>query len=314
MKSVALDIWADLREKRLWPVAVALLVGLVAIPVLLREPAEAPAPATASAPPASAAGADQLLPASLEAAKPLLRTSTLSEFDSKNPFKPLRALKKVEVAAGVESTTSEPAKTDTTGKTGGGTEAPGGTVTPPAKPEEKTVYTYQAVVNLTTASGSRKRTVNRLGILPSDKNPLLVFLGVSADNTGEGVFLVDSTVTQAGEGRCRPSTSTCSFLYLTTEDGRDEHIFTTDDGLEYTVKLLGIRRVPVKESQAPSGGSPSAKAGGRATAEFSAETVEVAGGEASADTVNATLGSEEDTSDERAFEGFGFPLFADEEE
>ena len=284
-----LDIWTDLRQKRLWPVAVALLVGLVAVPVVLMKPAEEAAPATpptSVATPSGPSSAGQVLPADLEAAKPLLQTSTLNEFDSKDPFKPLKALEKVEQAAGVEST---PTGGSTPGVgSDGGTGSGGGTENPPAETEQKTtVFTYQAVVELTTANGTKKRVVNRLGILPRDTNPLLVFLGVSADDNGEAVFLVDSTVTQAGEGRCRPSATTCSFLYLTREDGNDEHIFTTDDGKEYGIKLLQIRRVQVKESQ-PS--APDAQAGA-ARAEFAA--VDPA---------------------KDPFAGFTFPLFADEEE
>ena len=40
------DLWHDLREKRLWPFAGALLVALVAVPMLLIEPSEAPPPAS----------------------------------------------------------------------------------------------------------------------------------------------------------------------------------------------------------------------------------------------------------------------------
>ena len=44
MKAFALDLWHDLREKRLWPVAVLLLAALVAVPVLLAKPADDPGP------------------------------------------------------------------------------------------------------------------------------------------------------------------------------------------------------------------------------------------------------------------------------
>ena len=295
MKNFILDIWSDLREKRLWPVAVALLVGLLAVPVVLSKPAEEvePAAPTSAATPPEVTG--QLLPADLEAAKPLLRTSTLNEFDSKDPFKPLKALEQVEQAAGVEPAPGDALAQGETGGTGvgGGGSAPsdgGQGQTPSIQEEEKTVFTYQAVVELTTASGAKKRVVNRLGILPRDTNPLLVFLGVSADNNGEAVFLVDSTVTQAGEGRCRPSAATCSFLYLTQENGNDEHIFTTDDGKEYGIKLLKIRRVEVgrRSRRAPRCRTPRLA---RARAEFTSV----------------------DPS-ENPLAGFDFPLFADEEE
>ncbi len=156
------------------------------------------------------------------------------------------------------------------------------------KEEEKTVFTYQAVVEFGADGATKTRKVNRLGILPNANNPLLVFLGVSAKNKEEAVFLVDSTVpTHTGEGRCRPSVQVCSFLYLTTADG-EGHSFTTDKGKEYTIKLVEIRRVEVKASGS-SAPSPEARAGTTPTATF------------------------EDASD-NPFDGFGFPLFADEEE
>ncbi len=42
MKIFLLDLWHDLRQKRLAPVAVVLLLALVAVPVLLAKPAEEP--------------------------------------------------------------------------------------------------------------------------------------------------------------------------------------------------------------------------------------------------------------------------------
>ena len=47
MKIFMLDLWHDLREKRLWPVALVLLAGLLAVPVLLAKDPEEPAPAPA---------------------------------------------------------------------------------------------------------------------------------------------------------------------------------------------------------------------------------------------------------------------------
>jgi hypothetical protein len=306
MNTFLFDIWTDLREKRLWPVAAGLLVGLIAVPFILAKPAEEAQPA----PVATSADTDpvtaQLLPADLEAAKPLLRTSTLSEFESKDPFKPLRALEQMEDIAGVASPLGGDLAApddgaalggETGGDTGGGFggDTGGGDpgTTPPPVDEEKTVFTYQAVVQLGTPNGTRRRVVNRLGILPNASNPMLVFLGVTASDPDEAVFLVDSTVSQAGEGRCKPSVGVCSFLYLKTSDDQNEHIFTTDDGREYTIELVNVRRVKV---QSVVSSASSAAEGDRPTA-------------------STALGATDElrpVGDGLA--GFGFPLFADEEE
>ena len=46
MKNLLNDVWSDLRAKRLWPVAVLLLAGLVAVPLVLKKSAEEPPVAT----------------------------------------------------------------------------------------------------------------------------------------------------------------------------------------------------------------------------------------------------------------------------
>src|SRR3712207_6062370 len=54
MTTFLIDIWHDLRAKRLWPVAVALLVATLAVPVVVVKPTEAP-PAKDTAPPTTTA-------------------------------------------------------------------------------------------------------------------------------------------------------------------------------------------------------------------------------------------------------------------
>jgi len=50
MKGSILNLWSDLREKRLWPIAVLLAVALVGVPVLLlKSPPEKAAPPMARA-------------------------------------------------------------------------------------------------------------------------------------------------------------------------------------------------------------------------------------------------------------------------
>jgi hypothetical protein len=66
-------------------------------------------------------------------------------------------------------------------------------------------------------------------------------------NAGNAVFLVDSTLQAAGEGRCKPSRSECAFLYL---GPGSEHEFTNEQGDSYMLRVEEIRRVKLDGGQA----------------------------------------------------------------
>lgn len=96
MKPLALGVFEDLRRRRLLPVAILLLIALVAVPVLMLKKAD-PVPVGTSVP-AVAAGTADGLPSPKEALagdKPLVslavlkQSSDLDSFASKNPFKPM---------------------------------------------------------------------------------------------------------------------------------------------------------------------------------------------------------------------------------
>ncbi len=78
-------------------------------------------------------------------------------------------------------------------------------------------------------------------MLPSQVNPLLIFMGVT-DNAGNAVFLVDSTLKTTGEGKCKPSHGDCAFLYL---GAGAEQEFTNEDGDSYRLLINEIRKVKV---------------------------------------------------------------------
>src|SRR3954453_18061588 len=139
MKNFLLDIWYDLREKRLWPVALLLVVALVAVPLVLAKPGDAPKSAPASAAPAPGAGAQRATDAlGVQVADDeTSASSTLDSFRPKDPFQPPAAmLKKINAlssssagsTATASSASSSSASGTDTGSTGGGTE-PGSTGT-----------------------------------------------------------------------------------------------------------------------------------------------------------------------------------------
>jgi hypothetical protein len=88
--------------------------------------------------------------------------------------------------------------------------------------------------------------MKKLDILPSEANPLLIFMGVT-DGAGNAVFLVDSTLATAGEGKCTPSQAECAFLYL---GAGSEQEFTNEDGDSYRVLINEIRKVKVGDQNA----------------------------------------------------------------
>jgi len=270
MKNFLSDLWHDLREKRLWPVAVALLAALVAVPVVLSKPSEEPPPA----PPATdARSAPEPRDLKGLATVKLEETdagtgSSLDTFDPSDPFRPPRKVlqgpKKADSASGSGSGPGSAAATDgdagsggSTGgsvTTGGGDSGPGDTGTGDTGGGDTgggdtgggdTTTQYAYVIDVTfRANGHRTRRIKgmeRLDMLPNPDSPLLLFLGVSPKG-GNAVFLVDSTLDAAGEGRCQPSRADCAFLHI---GPGSEHEFTNDEGDSYTLRVDEIRRVKV---------------------------------------------------------------------
>src|SRR4051794_21536211 len=124
MKEQVLDIWADLRDRRLWPVAALLLLALVAVPVVLVKPAEETPTQAATPTPASSPGdplAKQSVVKAFEA-KPLVAISKLDQFTAKDPFKPLEQLKPLSGSDVVAVTQNGSGSTG--GSSGGGATAP----------------------------------------------------------------------------------------------------------------------------------------------------------------------------------------------
>jgi hypothetical protein len=253
MKIFMLDLWHDLKEKRLWPVAVVLLAALVAVPVLLAKPSTAPP----TAPPvAKAAGPKpdvlkQLAKVKLGEDVPG-DGSTLGVFNPGDPFTPPKgAIKKDEEAStnvGPTDGTVPTTPGSDGGSTGGGTTptAPGGTGGTPDTGGGTTTTTtaYKYVVDLTfTANGHTRhiKGMEKLDMLPNQNSPLLIFMGVTPKGSS-AVFLVDSTLKAAGEGKCKPSESKCAFAYI---GAGSRYMFTEDDGDSYTVRIDEIRKVKV---------------------------------------------------------------------
>jgi hypothetical protein len=250
MKTFLLDLLEDLREKRLLPVAVVLAIGIVAVPVVLAKGSssgsDAPGVAAKSSANSDATAAQRRIAALVQGGG---KGTDLGKFGSKDPFKP---------PSGFSKAPPSLASLGSTGKTTGSTPKPstGATTTPSTGGgstggsngggstggSRKTVaYTYVADVTFSHNGKSRQRKLGRLAMLPSASNPLLLFLGVTAEG-GNAVFLVDSSLKAVGEGKCTPSHDQCANVYL--GPGAEEE-FTNADGESYTLRIDEIRKVTV---------------------------------------------------------------------
>ena len=131
MQNFLSQVFNDLRARRLLPVAVLLIAGLVAAPIVLSKkadetPAPAPAPSTAGTQPKQAQGPDELAQVKLDDALGEGNGSSLSAFDADNPFAPPE---KVLKAARDQAQTDTGLTTPDSGTTTPGTDTGTGTGT-----------------------------------------------------------------------------------------------------------------------------------------------------------------------------------------
>jgi hypothetical protein len=231
------NIVSDLREKRLWPVAAALLVALVAIPVLLSTSSSpAPAPATPAMIGAAVTGGTAVPAVSLSTSAQVSRLTG----KARDPFTPQVVSAATPAPSGSTSSAStggaSAASTGATGQTGS-TSAAGSTTstastgssgagttpspilptTPPKPPVTGLTPTesYHVAVSITNSSGGFDRIdpLERLSVLPSQQHPLLIELGVL--NGGHRVlFAVEPGAVLAGPGTCTPGPIDCEILAL----------------------------------------------------------------------------------------------------
>jgi hypothetical protein len=260
MKIFLLDLWHDLRDKRLAPVAVILAVALVAVPVVLSKPSETESPAPVQAARAAPDPEDLKAIASVKLDDTdAERGSSLNTFDPSDPFRPPKKVtKKKTDGSSAPSTVTSSQGSSPSPSTGGDTGVGGGTPTggdfsspgggsPGGGSQPAPAVQYRYVVDVTFSANGRTRKIKgleRLDLLPNEDSPLLLFLGVSA-NAGNAVFLVDSTLKAAGEGTCKPKPSECAFLYI---GAGSEHAFTNQDGDSYELRIDEIRKVRVGDA------------------------------------------------------------------
>jgi hypothetical protein len=231
----------ELVDRKLWPIALVLVIALVAVPVLLTKKAPTDIVTPPSGPLPYSSGST--LPAI--SVKNAPANSNLSG-KGRNPFTP-QHVATTSTTATVASVTAPSTGTTTTTSTGttgissagtsggsgttssgsssssGGRPAPAPTPTAPAPaPAPKPAPTgltstqaYHVSLAITTANGGVNTIdpLERLSILPSKQRPMLVELGV-VQGGHSVVFVVEPGTVVSGAGTCTPGPIDCEILTL----------------------------------------------------------------------------------------------------
>lgn len=252
----------DLVEKRLWPVALVLVVLLVAVPVVLGSGGGGEA---AEAPPAIPAATDDG-PLGPGGSAITAQTDTTARQDRggrvRDPFKTLYAAKgkaaaaadevadvtdaAAKAAAGATSGTpaaaDDEATTPSTPDTSKDTPAPadGDKGDEPAKPDPQD--TYRVSFDFGEIGELKRRSnVARLTPFPSENRPYVIYLGLLSDRK-TAVFLLSSDVTADGEGTCRPTKANCETVELRAGDSEVLDVAVSDTKtVQYELVLKAVK-------------------------------------------------------------------------
>jgi hypothetical protein len=176
----------------------------------------------------------------------------------KDPFEPkaLPKVKKAKKAKASDDTGTTP-ETTTTTDTGSGASSPSGGSTAPVSPEPTpaptptvTIPAYSVKVRFgtTTTDTLTESTIERLSVLPDEKNPVLVYRGVESGGKA-AIFELTGDIVAQGDGACLPTPEDCQYLKLNA--GETEFITVSDTGTEadaqYQLDLVKIYKKKTKE-------------------------------------------------------------------
>jgi hypothetical protein len=265
------NLYRDMRDRRLLIPALALLVALVAVPVLLKSSTP-----TSPAPVASAAATDD---GDQTAAEPAVVTAQagitdyrkrLGWLQSKDPFRSRVPVESPGAGQGAGSSTnagsttgtsfgtSTPSAsssssvsstsgsassttTSTSPSSGGGGSGSGGSQNG-TKPGW---YSFRVSVAIGRAGDlTDRKNVQRLQFLPGDNRPIVAFIGVN-ENGKRAIFMVSDRVSSVrGDGKCIPRRGDCQFLELKPGD-KASFRYEPEGNRTYNLKLREIKLVPV---------------------------------------------------------------------
>jgi hypothetical protein len=253
------DVYYDLKDRHLLPIAAFLLVAIVAVPIAISQ-SGSDEPSTEEAGAAQSVATSQSGQLVAEAA-PGLRDyrRRLEHRQPKNPFKQQYAGTPKTGSGGTGGgdggESAPPAEVPTSTTPGSESGEPGTTTTTHSK---LTYYSFAIDVRVSGVGeeGSRKTTVRhnlpQLTMLPSRETPAIVFMGATKD--GKKAVMTVSSDVQAifGDAKCVLGSERCELLLM--EPGLPETFVYGGAGRTYKIELLKIHLIESdKLNRAPLG-------------------------------------------------------------
>jgi hypothetical protein len=278
--SAVRTILSDLVDRRLWPVALALVAALVAVPVMLgggsSEPVAAPAEPIANVAPAAAASKAAISVSE----SPTARQNRPGRV--RNPFKQHHTKSADSTTSTITTDTSSSSGSGSDATSNGGGAFPGVSVTPlgggaPSIGDSKPKPVAKDVWRLNLRFGEAgdqhvRHDVPRLTPLPSATDPFFVFLGILSDGK-TAVFLISSDATATGDGKCKPNPTQCDTIEMRAGDIEFFDVAQGNAGVvQYELDLLKIIHDKVSgKAAAARAGNHVSRAGHNVVHELKAE-------------------------------------------
>ncbi|HET6997395.1 MAG TPA: hypothetical protein VFI03_02310 [Solirubrobacterales bacterium] len=259
------DIYFDLKDRHLLPVAAILIVAIVAVPIAVSDSGSDQATPNAEGTVAVQSNAGAQGGRLVAKSAPKLRDyrRRLEHLQAKDPFHQQYDSEDATAGGGAEGTSEAPSSETPTGEppilaeTPPSPEPGGG---PSPTPSELTYYSYAIDVRISAAGadpGDEKQvTVRRnlpeLTMLPSRETPAIVYMGSTRD--GKKAVMTVSSDVQAifGDAKCVLGSETCQLLAM--EPNLPETFVYGGAGRAYKIELLKIHLVESdKLNRAPLG-------------------------------------------------------------
>lgn len=273
--AVVENLYRDLRDRNLLPIAALLVVAIIAVPIVLSA-------SSGSTP--SAAPSAEIVPADAPEAQAVVLAENpglrdykqrLDELKAKNPFAQQfqsSGLGQTTVESGggdtstVTSSSGVPTSSGSVDVASSGSSTVSSGSTPSSEPSSPVgtgtggetdvgqtkpkFYTWKLDIRYGAGGDVQERkNVKVMDLL----SPIGVFIGASSDAKSAFFYLSSDVVSASGDGACQPSPADCQFLSL--KQGKAEDFIYQPAGAEapatYTLELTEIKVVKVNNPPEP---------------------------------------------------------------